>query len=98
MSIGLLLALALGAQTDGPTAAAAPVAAPAATVQTADRRNERNTATGDLNRRVCRSQGATGSRLAGAKICKTAREWEEQRVAAKEELDRHQRPDGTNGR
>jgi hypothetical protein len=52
--------------------------------------NARQSTTGDPNRRVCRTQTATGSRLGGMKVCKTAREWEEQRVASKQELDRMQ--------
>jgi hypothetical protein len=95
MSLGLLLALALSAQTDAAAPAPTPpAAAPApATTQVA---TKRDAATGDPNRRVCRAQAATGSRLGSAKICKTAREWDEQRIAAKAELERHQRNDGSN--
>lgn len=82
------------AQIDGATApAAAPATAPVQTAKT----GKRDGRMGDPNRQVCRTQAATGSRLGAKKICKTAREWEEQRLGAKDELDRHQRPDGTNG-
>lgn len=57
---------------------------------------DRSATTGDPNRRICRKTTATGSRIATARVCKTAREWEAQRLAAKDELDRHQRSDGTN--
>ncbi len=53
--------------------------------------------TGDPNRRICRKSAPTGTRIANGKVCKSAREWDEQRQAAKAELERHQRPDGTNG-
>lgn len=58
--------------------------------------NNRQSTTGDPDRRICRTQTATGSRLGGKKVCKSAREWEAQRAGSKAELDRLQRPPATN--
>lgn len=77
-------------------APATPVAPVTVTTQPEMAGNSRQSTTGDPERRICRSQVATGSRLGATKICKTARQWEEQRAAAKAELDRSQRPGGTN--
>ena len=55
----------------------------------------RQSTTGNPNRMICRWQGASGTRTAQARVCKTAREWEEQRVGAKDELEKHQRPPAT---
>ena len=47
--------------------------------------------TGDPNRRVCKVLGATGSRLAKGRICKTAREWAETQVQHQEDVNRMQK-------
>ena len=85
--------LAAAAPAAGQTNAAVeetPTVAPATVTATPEKRNGRQSTTGDPNRQICRTQGATGSRLGGTKVCKTAREWEEQRMASKDELDRMQ--------
>ena len=46
---------------------------------------------GDPNRRICKDLHATGSRLAKAKVCKTAREWADQQVTHQENAERLQR-------
>ena len=46
--------------------------------------------TGDPNRRICKASTATGTRLAKAKICKTAREWAEKQYEHKQQLERVQ--------
>ena len=79
--VGLGLAVPAAAQTSAET--------PAPAAET-----KRDAATGKADRVICRTQGATGSRLGGAKICKTAREWEAQRQGAKQETERQQRPYG----
>jgi len=87
----LFSASAASAQMNGTQPEGTPTVAPANVVGAPENvRNARQSTTGDPNRRVCRTQGATGTRLATSKICKTAREWEEQRVASKQELDRMQ--------
>ena len=48
--------------------------------------------TGDPDRRVCKLMKATGSRLARAKVCMTAREWAETQTQQQSDLDRRQRP------
>ena len=45
---------------------------------------------GDPNRRICRAVVSTGSRLGKAKICKTAREWEEQSAEDRRALEKMQ--------
>ncbi len=45
---------------------------------------------GDPNRMVCRRDKETGSRLA-SRTCKTAREWEEERLLNQEEMRNAQR-------
>jgi len=45
---------------------------------------------GDPNRMVCRRDKETGSRLA-SRTCKTAREWEEERLRTQEEMRNAQR-------
>jgi hypothetical protein len=98
VSAALLLgASATSAQTSG-AQGETPTVAPANVVGAPENaRNYRQSTTGDPNRRVCRTQVATGSRLAGSKVCKTAREWEEQRVTSKAELDRMQTQRGLTG-
>ena len=44
----------------------------------------------DPNRRVCKGIAATGSRLDKVKVCKTAREWDEQKRVDRAELNRMQ--------
>ena len=56
---------------------------------------ERQSTTGSGDRVICRTQGGSGTRIFKVKVCKTAAEWEAQRVGAKDELDRHQRPQAT---
>ena len=55
----------------------------------------RQSTTGSPDRVICRTQGGSGTRILVAKVCKTAAEWEAQRLGAKDELDRHQRPQAT---
>ena len=83
--------------------AVAIVAAPAAVSAQAVRSVERAEPTaaagiGDPNRKICKALGPTGTRLAKARICKTAREWSEQQYEHKHQLERIQtrpnRPDG----
>ena len=52
----------------------------------------RGVKTGDPDRRVCKLMKATGSRLARAKVCMTAREWAETQTEQQSDLDRKQRP------
>jgi len=47
---------------------------------------------GDPDRQVCKTLKSTGSRLAKAKVCKTAREWAEQQHEHQKELDKLQVP------
>ncbi|MDP1026809.1 hypothetical protein Q5H91_06270 [Sphingomonas sp. KR1UV-12] len=39
------------------------------------------------DRRVCKTFASTGSRLGGKRVCKTAREWDEEEVDAHREVD-----------
>ena len=39
------------------------------------------------DRQICRSQRTTGTRLTARKICRTAREWDEDRAAARRRTD-----------
>jgi hypothetical protein len=87
----------VGTGSAGESAAVAPAAPTQVAAAGAAKRGAHQSTTGDPNKQICRKHTATGSRIASAKICKTAREWDEQREAAKAELDRHQRSDGTNG-
>ena len=87
----MILALAVGFS-------AAPLAVSAQSVRAVERAEAPSKAlTGDPNRRICKNLTATGSRLAQAKICKTAREWAEQQHEHKDQLERFQnrpnRPD-----
>ena len=70
--VGLGLAVPAAAQTSAET--------PAPAAET-----KRDAATGKADRVICRTQGATGSRLGGAKA---------QRQGAKQETERQQRPYG----
>ena len=45
----------------------------------------------ELDRIVCERQEQLGSRLGGRKVCKTIREWQEQRRVQREEAERVQR-------
>jgi hypothetical protein len=45
----------------------------------------------DPNRIVCEREEQLGSRLGGAKVCKTAAEWDEERRANREAVDNWQR-------
>ena len=56
---------------------------------------ERQSTTGAPDRVICRTQGGSGTRILTVKVCKTAAEWDAQRLGAKDELDRHQRPQAT---
>ena len=47
---------------------------------------------GDPDRTICKSLKATGSRLAKAKVCKTARQWAEQEYEHRKELEKLQVP------
>jgi hypothetical protein len=94
------LALALSAcaaqglrESDTVVRVAPPVASPA--VAEALPAQERQSTTGSPHRVICRTQGASGTRTLVGKVCKTAAEWEAQRLGAKDELDRHQRPQAT---
>ncbi|HWI89256.1 MAG TPA: hypothetical protein VNS11_08470 [Sphingomicrobium sp.] len=46
---------------------------------------------GDPNRIICEREQEIGSRLGGAKVCKTAAQWEEERRANRDALDALQR-------
>jgi hypothetical protein len=48
------------------------------------------TAAKDPNRRVCRSQAKTGSRLSTARVCHTAAEWDEIERVTRMEIERQQ--------
>ena len=58
--------------------------------QPAQARGEDSVLTGDPNRRVCKSVTVTGSRLGKTKVCKTAREWADQTVQTRQNLERSQ--------
>lgn len=52
----------------------------------------------DPNRMICEKQGVLGSRLATKRVCKTAAEWEAQRLAERQTVDRTQvQRQGPNG-
>ena len=87
LSIAAVMALA------GCAAAGAPEPAPTPMRMAAV--EARQSTTGDPERLICRLEGASGSRIGRAKVCKSAREWEAQRLGARDELDRHQRPQAT---
>jgi hypothetical protein len=88
-----LLFLSLSAALAFSTAASAePTGAGKQADATAEAPGGKAVTHGNPNRKVCRTVEATGSRLNRAKICKTAREWSEQQVEHKENLDRMQRP------
>ena len=86
----------MGAEPQGPTGGAAEEVTVAPAEVRGQVNTERQATTGDPNRRVCRKSSSIGSRIASAKVCKSAREWENQRQASKSELDRTQRQTGTN--
>lgn len=44
----------------------------------------------ELDRRVCEREEQIGSRLGARKVCKTVREWQEQRRVQREEVERVQ--------
>ena len=47
-------------------------------------------ATGDPDRRICKTAAVTGTRLSKAKVCKTAREWDAQTAQTRQNLERNQ--------
>lgn len=53
--------------------------------------------TQDPNRMVCEKQEVLGSRLATKRVCKTAAEWEAERAASRQVIDRSQTQRGTSG-
>lgn len=44
----------------------------------------------DPNERICRSQGETGSRLGGTRVCMTRSQWEAQRRDTQSSVERAQ--------
>lgn len=63
---------------------AAPALAPASDTPSA------NSKESDQNRIVCERYEETGSRLASRRICKTVREWQEQRSGQRADVERSQ--------
>ncbi len=51
---------------------------------------ERKKANADPNRVVCEKQEVLGSRLQSKRVCKTAAEWEAQRLIDRQQIDRSQ--------
>lgn len=78
----MILALAAGLS-------AAPLAASAQAVIAKDEPVAAAT-TGDPNRKICKTGTTTGTRLARARICKTAREWAEKQHEHKRQLEQFQ--------
>ena len=70
-----------------PSNAPSPASAPA-------KAGDGGAALAEADRKVCRTDVPTGSRLKGVKTCKSRREREEQRAKVKEQVDRMQRPGG----
>jgi hypothetical protein len=64
----------------------APVAAQTAPTKATQASNEKN----DLERIVCERQEQIGSRLGARKVCKTVREWQEQRRIQRSEVEKVQ--------
>ena len=91
-SAGALLSLAACAAPAEVVRVSPPPAKFAANTEPPPLSNGRQSTTGDPNRIICRIEGASGTRTATARICKTAREWEEQRMGARDGLERSQRP------
>ena len=87
LSLSAALAVSTAASAQTASAAKQPDAAAAAPAGKA-------VTHGKPNRKVCKTVESTGSRLNRAKICKTAREWAEQQVETKENLERMQRSRG----
>ena len=48
----------------------------------------------DPNRKVCETVEVTGSRLGGHRVCMTAQQWEDQRRAQREDVQRAQQNSG----
>ena len=65
----------------------APVVAQSAPTQTAVTTSDK----AELDRIVCEREEQIGSRLGGRKVCKTVREWQEQRRVQRDEVERIQR-------
>lgn len=63
----------------------------AAVAQTTTQSSNPAQKSADPNRRICERTEETGSRLGGRTVCKTAREWEEQRREHRNELERAQK-------
>ena len=74
------------AQEQAPTALAASEASGAKTA-----------ATGDPNRRICKTVKVTGTRLGKAKVCRSAMEWSEQTAQNRQGLERAQTQAGLKG-
>lgn len=66
----------------------APVAAQSAPTQAAQ--PAKANAKSDLERMVCEKEETIGTRLGARKVCKTVREWQEQRRVQREEAEKVQ--------
>lgn len=66
-----------------------PVAAQSAPTQAAAQPAKAN-AKSDLERMVCEKEETIGTRLGARKVCKTVREWQEQRRIQREEAEKVQ--------
>jgi hypothetical protein len=87
MILSLMLALTTPTATPAPTEAAPPAPQPApAAVPTANPEDQR---------RICRNTQATGTRLGGRRICRTAAEWRRSQSNTREEVQDMQRDSQT---
>lgn len=66
-----------------------PVAAQSTTPTAASQPTKAN-AKSDLERMVCEKEDTIGTRLGARKVCKTVREWQEQRRVQREEAEKVQ--------
>ena len=84
VALGALTVLTACAATSETQTLAAAEAAPEQAVETAAAEPESHL---DPDKMICKKQQVTGSRLAGRKICKTRREWEQARAEARRGAD-----------
>ena len=67
------------------------IAAPAAAEVTTARASQAAAEKAELDRMVCERQESIGTRLGARKVCKTVKEWQEERRVQREETEGVQR-------